>query len=96
MQDDVFVDEVAARMMVPDFLQYFYEIRFTRFAELFRILYKTLHSVEACFVERFENVERGEQKGARAARRVKDSDAMAEFFVSSLRHAPNNGMPNSA
>ena len=83
-------------MMVPDFLQYFYEIGFTRFAEFFRIFYKALHSVEARFVERFKDVESGKQKGARAACRVKDGDAVAEFFVGSLRNASNNGVPNSA
>ena len=33
-----------------------------------------LHAVEAGFVEQFKNVERGEEKSAGAAGRVKDAD----------------------
>ena len=50
--------------MVTHFLQHFDEIRLSWLAELLCILDKTLHSLEAGFVERFKDVKRGKQKGA--------------------------------
>ena len=64
VQDDVLVNKVAARMMVPYFIQNFDEVGFARLAEFFRILDETFHAVEAGFVERFQHVERSKKKSA--------------------------------
>lgn len=44
------------------------------------ILDETFHAVETGFAERFQHVERGKEKHARAAGGVEDGDAVAELF----------------
>ena len=41
-----------------------------------KVIDECLHAGETCFVQRFENIQRGEKKGAGTTGRIEDGDAL--------------------
>ena len=90
VQDDAFKNEVTAVRVCRDAVEYASEIleflvredgitcrgkaAGCRFCFVRFVAQEGFHAVEAAFIEWFEDVERGEEKGAGAAGRIQDSD----------------------
>ena len=80
IENDALQDEVAAVGVCRDIRQYQSKIRVLfwamRLARPIKFINEPFHAGETCFVQRLQNIQRREEKGAGTTGRIKDGDTL--------------------